>query len=71
MSDQKPETNEDRPPSFVDAAQDEPPGLIAEFIEFLMESKKWWLTPIVVVLVVVGLLVLNSTVIAPFIYPLF
>jgi hypothetical protein len=58
--------------SFQQAAQEAQPGLIAEFIEFLAESKKWWLTPIIVVLLLVGLLVLlSSSVVAPFIYPLF
>ena len=43
-----------------------------EFGEFLMESKKWWLIPILVVLLLVGVLVfLSSSVVAPFIYPIF
>ena len=60
------------PVSFQEAADEAQPGLVAEFIEFLVESKKWWLIPIVVVLLLVGLLVfLSSSVAAPFIYPLF
>jgi hypothetical protein len=47
-------------------------GLIAEFVDFLIHSKKWWLTPIIVVLLLIGLLiVLSSSVAAPFIYTLF
>jgi len=47
-------------------------GLVAEFIEFLRYNKKWWLTPIIVVLGLVGLLVvLGGTGAAPFIYTLF
>ena len=58
--------------SFEQAAYEEQPGLIAEFLEFLVESKAWWLTPIIVVLLLVGLLiVLSGSVIAPFIYPIF
>jgi hypothetical protein len=39
---------------------------------FLKTSKKWWLLPIVVVLVVFGVLVfLSGTAAAPFIYTLF
>ena len=47
-------------------------GLVREFIDFLAQSKKWWLTPIVVMLLLIGLLViLGSTGAAPFIYTLF
>ena len=61
-----------QPVSFQQAADEAQPGLVAEFIEFLKESKKWWLIPIVIVLLLVGLLVfLSSSVAAPFIYPLF
>lgn len=58
--------------SFAQAAEEEQPGLIREFVEFLLESKAWWLTPIIVVLLLVGLLVaLSGSVVAPFIYPIF
>ncbi len=58
--------------SFAEAAQEEQPGLLREFGEFLMESKAWWLTPIVVVLLLVGVLIfLSGTAAAPFIYTLF
>jgi hypothetical protein len=59
--------------SFQEMAEnDQQPGIIREFIEFLSESKSWWLTPIIVVLLLVGVLVLlSSTVVAPFIYPMF
>jgi hypothetical protein len=47
-------------------------GIVAEFVDFLLHSKKWWLTPIVVVLLMIGLLlVLGGTGAAPFIYTLF
>jgi hypothetical protein len=47
-------------------------GMVAEFRYFLKNSKKWWLLPIVVVLVVFGvLLFLSGTAAAPFIYTLF
>jgi drug/metabolite transporter superfamily protein YnfA len=47
-------------------------GLAAEFWHFLRNSKKWWLLPIVVVLMLFGVLVLLSgTAAAPFIYTLF
>jgi len=41
--------------------------------EFLGTRKKWWLTPIVVMLVLLGLLIVlsESSAVAPFIYALF
>ena len=67
----QPPTN--TPPSeFERQAEEASPGLIAEFIDFLMTSKKWWLTPIIAVLLLIGaLIILSGTVVAPFIYPLF
>ena len=43
-----------------------------EFIRFLGENKKWWLLPIFLVLIALGLLIiLGGTGAAPFIYTLF
>jgi hypothetical protein len=43
-----------------------------EFWYFLRNNKKWWLLPIVTILVVFGILVfLSGTAAAPFIYTLF
>ena len=47
-------------------------GFVSEFWYFLKVSKKWWLLPIVVVLLMFGLLMfLSGTAAAPFIYTLF
>lgn len=47
-------------------------GLIRELWGFLNENKKWWLLPILLTLLVLGLLIfLSSTAAAPFIYTLF
>ena len=47
-------------------------GLVGEFLYFLAHNKKWWLTPIILVLLLVGILiVLGGTGAAPFIYTLF
>lgn len=72
MADQ-PQPPVNTPPNdFERQASEAPPGLIAEFIDFLMHSKKWWLTPIIVVLLLIGLLIfLSGTAAAPFIYTLF
>jgi hypothetical protein len=47
-------------------------GLASEFLGFLRQNKKWWLLPIILVFMFVGvLLVLGGTAAAPFIYTLF
>ena len=48
-------------------------SIIKEFLEFLKVRKKWWLTPIVVMLLLLGALIVltEGSAIAPFIYPLF
>ena len=47
-------------------------GLLSEFASMLMHNKKWWLTPIVLVLILFGLLIiLGGSSYAPFIYTLF
>ena len=47
-------------------------GFLGEFASMLMHNKKWWLTPIVLVLILFGLLIiLGGSSYAPFIYTLF
>lgn len=47
-------------------------GLARELVELILHNKKWWLVPVIVVLLVIGLLVvLGSTALAPYLYPLF
>ena len=47
-------------------------GIIKEMLAFLGHNKKWWLLPIIVVTVLLGLLImLGGTGLAPFIYTLF
>jgi hypothetical protein len=46
--------------------------LLRDFWEFLRERKKYWLLPIIVVLLFLGvMIVLSGTAVAPFIYTLF
>ena len=57
---------------FSQQADEPQPSLLAEFLDFLVHNKAWWLTPIIIVLALVGLLVvLASTAAGPFIYTLF
>ena len=53
-------------------SQEKRSSIVAEFIDFLKQNKKWWLLPILLVLMLLGALVLlSSSALAPFIYPLF
>jgi hypothetical protein len=58
--------------AFAEAARRPQRGTLAEFVHFLLHTKRWWLTPIVVLLLLAGLLVvLGGSGAAPFIYTLF
>ena len=48
-------------------------AIVREFFEFLRERKKWWIAPILVVLVLLGALLIfaGGSTLAPFIYSLF
>jgi len=57
---------------FTAQASEERSGLAGEFVGLLKDNKKWWLAPIIVTIVVLGLLVvLGGSAAAPFIYTLF
>lgn len=48
-------------------------SILGEFWQFLKVRKKWWLTPIVVILLMLSLLIVltQGSALAPFIYTLF
>jgi hypothetical protein len=73
MAEQTNEQNDgEKNDDFLNAAQDGERGLVAEFVMFMAENKMWWLTPILIVFGLLGvLLVLGATGVAPFIYTLF
>ncbi len=72
MSDKSPPPTKTPVSDFERQAEEAQPGLVAEFIDFLKHSKKWWLTPIIVVLLLIGFLIfLSGTAAAPFIYSIF
>jgi hypothetical protein len=57
---------------FLDEGGRERSSLVGAFWELLRHSKKWWMLPILLGLLVFGLLILLSgTAVAPFIYTLF
>jgi hypothetical protein len=57
---------------FEKASQEKQGNLISEFMGFLKQTRKFWLLPLILVmLALAALLVLSSTAAAPFIYTLF
>lgn len=48
-------------------------SVLKDFWDFLKIRKKWWLAPIVIVLLLLGLLIIftETSALAPFIYTLF
>jgi hypothetical protein len=57
---------------FKEAGRGKPPGIVREFFEFLADNKKWWMLPILALLLIFGLLaVLATSGVAPWIYTVF
>jgi len=57
---------------FLEHAGQKRGNILREFLDFLRHNKKWWLLPIILILLLLGLVVmLSGTAIAPFLYPLF
>jgi len=70
--DEKADSGRSRADEFAEQAEGQSQGLLAEYWEFLLHNKKWWLIPIVVALLLVGVLVIfGGSAAAPFIYTLF
>jgi len=48
-------------------------GIIAELWDYLRERRKWWLAPVLIVMVLVGSLLVfaQGSALAPFIYTIF
>jgi hypothetical protein len=63
----------DKPqPKFTDVKPVPEKGVLAEFRGLLMDNKKYWMLPIILLLLVFGVLViLSGSSAAPFIYTLF
>ena len=57
---------------FIKQGQMKPASFLGDFFYFLKNNKKWWMLPLIALLLGYGLLVLlGSTGAAPFIYTLF
>ena len=64
----------DQPPpnEFQQKAAGKQRGFAAEFLDFALHNKKWWLTPILVLLLLASvLIILGGSGVAPFIYTIF
>ena len=60
------------PNDFEKAASESQRSLVSEFLGFLKQNRKFWLLPLILVmLALAALLILSSTAAAPFIYTLF
>lgn len=71
MPDDEPE-KEKSTSEFAQMAEDRQPGFFSEFFLFIRQNKKWWLTPILIILfLLIALVIISQTPLAPFIYPFF
>ncbi len=72
MSDDPGDDQPDSSSEFERQADEAQMGLLTEFALFLRENKKWWLTPIILTLILFGFLVfLAGTTGLPWIYAVF
>jgi hypothetical protein len=63
---------DDKRTEFEKSGEQKDVGLFGEFVAMLRQNKKYWLIPLVMVLILFAvLIILGSTAAAPFIYTLF
>lgn len=66
------ETKKTSSEDFAEQSKGERRSLVKEMCAFIVQGKKWWLTPIIAILLLLGLfIILGGTAAAPFIYTLF
>ena len=65
------ETDNSQKNEFQAESQRKRTGLFREFLDFLRHNKKWWLTPIILIILLVGVMIISMGGIGPFIYALF
>ena len=66
------ENAQNKTDEFSKLARKQRTSLVGEFWYFLKHNKKWWLLPILIILLLLGIFILlGTTAVAPFIYPLF
>lgn len=63
---------DDQRSEFEKSGEEKDIGLFGEFVAMLKQNKKYWLIPLILILLLFGvLIILGSTAAAPFIYTLF
>ena len=69
--DSDPRMDLNQPP--IDPDDEAPASLVREFVWFIGENKKWWLIPLVVMFLLLGLLIFlgSNPATAPFLYSFF
>ena len=69
MTEQSRAETSDGNEQFARQAKEAPPGLLKEYWYFLRHSKKWYMIPTIILLLLLGLLVaLSASGLMPFIY---
>ena len=64
--------HDDKSTDFEREASESQQGIVREFLDFLLHNKKWWLTPIILVLGrKIEVISHSKKAAAPFIYTLF
>lgn len=68
-----PDSNDsDSHDQFASQAEESDPGIVREFVLYLQENKKWWLIPMILTLLAIGVVgILAGSGLAPLIYTLF
>ncbi len=62
--------DESREPAAGGSEPPNQPGLLREFVEFLLQERKWWLVPIVLALLLLSAVAwFAASPLAPFVYP--
>jgi hypothetical protein len=58
--------------AFARAGEGSRDSIVSDYLQFLKRTKKWWLVPLIIMLLLFGVLfVLAATGVAPFVYTLF
>jgi hypothetical protein len=73
MSEENEKITEGQPRTDMPSLPSKPPGLVKEFFIFLRDYKLWWITPIVLVLLLLSLFIFftEGSAVLPFIYAVF
>lgn len=72
MSQDPDSTEPDSHGQFASQAEENDPGIVREFVLYLQENKKWWLIPMILTLLAIGVVgLLAGSGLAPFVYTLF